>query len=204
MSASVPTQRGCAGQWAMLTLTLLLLMAGCAREQHPWKLKNITGLMPPLAFALTDQNGRSVQAEDYRGQVLLLYFGYTHCPDVCPTTLSRLAQALKSLGTQAQEVRVLFVSVDPARDTPEVLLPYVAYFGPRFVGLSGDQAALRELTRKYRVSYGYDAPNARGDYAVSHSSAVFVFDRSGAVRLLATDGDAVDAVTGDLRRLLAE
>lgn len=187
-----------------LAAVLLATGSGCTQDEHPWALKNITGLMPPLQFTLTDQDGRTAHAEDYRGHVLLLYFGYTHCPDVCPTTLARLAQALKSLGAQAQDVRVLFVSVDPARDTNAVLRPYVHYFGPDFVGLRGEDAALRKLTQRYRVSYGYDAPNANGEYAVSHSSAVFLFDRNGGVRLLATDSDPVAAITADLRRLLEE
>ncbi len=109
--------------------------------------------------------------------MVLLYFGYTHCPDVCPTTLSLLSHAVTALGTDAGQVRILFVSVDPARDTLAQLKTYAAAFGPEVVGLRGSEAELKALTKRYRVSYGYGKPDARGDYEVSHSSAVYVFDR---------------------------
>ena len=186
----------------MLLATALLTLAGCGNPQ-PWGLKDITGLMPDLQFTLTDQSGKTVHATDYRGKALLLYFGYTHCPDVCPTTLATLAQALKALGKDADAVRVLFVSVDPARDTSEVLNDYVRAFGPQFVGLSGDEATLRSLAKRYRVTYALDKPDAQGDYTVSHSSAVFVFDPQGRVRLLGRGSDAPATIADDLKRLVA-
>jgi protein SCO1/2 len=187
---------------AMLLAAALITLAGCGNSQH-WGLKNITNLMPDLRFTLTDQSGKTVHARDYRGKVLMLYFGYTHCPDVCPTTLATLAQALKALGKDADAVRVLFVSVDPARDTSEVLKDYVQAFGPQFVGLSGDEATLRKLARRYRVTFALDKPDAKGDYTVSHSSAVFVFDQQGRVRLLGRGSDTPAAIAGDLTRLMA-
>jgi protein SCO1/2 len=187
---------------AMLLAAALLTLAGCSQPQH-WGMKNITNLMPDLQFTLTDQSGKTVHAKDYRGKVLLLYFGYTHCPDVCPTTLANLTQALKGLGEAANAVRVLFVSVDPARDTPTVLRDYVHAFGPQFVGLRGDDATLRNLTMRYRVTYALDKPDAEGNYAVSHSSAVFVFDQRGRVRLLGRGSDKPATIASDLKRLMA-
>lgn len=188
----------------MLVLGMMMLLSACHKEA-PWATKNITGLMPTLSFTLTESNrNKVVHAKDYRGDVLLLYFGYTHCPDVCPMTLSKLRNALAKLGDQAKQVRVLFVSVDPNRDSSETLKRYTEYFGPQFLGLRGDQAALRELTKKYRVTYGYDKPDAKGDYEVSHSSAIYVFDRKGEARLLIQPKNTAAAISIDLKRLLAE
>jgi protein SCO1/2 len=189
-----------------LRLALLVvagLLAACSRSQTPWGLKDISGLMPPLDFTLTDAgNGATVHGKDFRGKVVLLYFGYTHCPDVCPTTLSLLGRAVAALGNDAAQVRVLFVSVDPARDTLAQLKTYAAAFGPQVVGLRGSDTELKALTKRYRVTYGYGKPDAHGNYEVSHSSAIYVFDRQGKVRLLAGPGDNALVITADLERLL--
>ncbi len=194
------------GRASRLPVMLLIgLLAACGHEAVPWGLRDISGLMPTLDFTLTEaDDGAVVHAKDFRGHVVLLYFGYTHCPDVCPTTLSRLSHAVAALGTLAQQVRILFVSVDPARDTAAQLKAYAAAFGPQVVGLHGTQAELKALTKRYRVSYGYGKPDAHGNYEVSHSSAVYVFDRQGEIRLLAGATDKASVITGDLRRLLAE
>jgi protein SCO1 len=176
-------------------------LCGCS-HQAPYHLQDISGLMPPLQFNLTDDDSRPVTAANYRGDLVLLYFGYTHCPDLCPTTLASLGQALGRLGPDAAKVRVLFVTVDPARDTPPLLRRYMSYFGPQFVGLRGDDEALRPLSRRYRVAYHRDPPDSNGNYAVEHSSVVFVFDQRGRARLLARDSDPPDQVAQDLRRLL--
>jgi len=175
--------------------------AGCSR-QPPFKLQSISGLMPALQFHLTDDDGRPVTAQDYRGDVVLLYFGYTHCPDVCPTTLAMLAQAIKALGPAASQVRVLFVSVDPQRDSAALLKRYVGYFGPQFVGLRGNDSALKLLAKRYRISYHLDPPDKYGNYAVEHSSAIFIFDQKGRARLLAGETDKPTSVTEDLSRLI--
>lgn len=189
----------------LAVLLLAGLLAGCGHSASHWGLRDITGLMPPLDFSLTEaSDGASVHGKNFRGHVVLLYFGYTHCPDVCPTTLSRLGRAVAALGPQAEQVRVLFVSVDPARDTLAQLKTYAAAFGPQIVGLRGSQDEIKALTKRYRVSYGYGKPDARGGYEVSHSSAVYVFDRKGEVRLLADSTAEAAVITGDLRRLLAE
>lgn len=187
---------------ALASIAALAGLAGCSSRQEPWALNNITGLMPPLEFSLTDQDGQVVDAAAYRGRLVVLYFGYTHCPDVCPTTLATLSQAIRNLGPDADKVRVLFVTVDPARDTPTVLKQYVNAFGPGFVGLRGDNAALEKLTRRYRVAYSLEKPDAKGNYDVTHSSALFIFDTDGKARLLATGSDKAAPITQDLRRLL--
>ena len=186
-------------------LLLVSLLTACGQNEPPWGLRNISGLMPSLDFTLTEaSDGATVHGTDFRGKVVLLYFGYTHCPDVCPTTLSLLSRAVGALGTSADQVRILFVSVDPARDSLDQLKTYAAAFVPEVVGLSGSEAELKALTKRYRVSYGYGKPDASGAYEVSHSSAVYVFDRNGEIRLLIGSTDSAPVISGDLQRLLAE
>ena len=188
---------------ALATIALALSLAGCGSPEPPFALQNVSGLLPRLKFSLTDQDNRPVTAQDYRGKVVLLYFGYTHCPDACPTTLATLAQSLRELGPAAARTRVLFVSVDPARDTPEVLKRYVGFFGTEFVGLRGDDDALTALSKRYRVAYHREAPDRNGYYAVDHSSAVFIFDATGRARLLARETDGAASNAKDLKRLTA-
>jgi len=186
-------------------LLVILGVVSCGRTaSRPWNLLNITGHMPTLEFTLTRDDGQSVTQKAYLGKLVLLYFGYTHCRDVCPTTLADLATALKQVGPDANQVRVLFVSVDPARDTPAVLKSYVNAFGPWFVGLTGSQAQLRALTQRLRVAYQLGTPDAHGDYEVYHSSTVFIFDRQGNARLLTSQSDKPEVIAADLKRLLLE
>jgi len=185
-----------------LMAMLLMLVSGCDRSPSSWALHDISGLMPPLAFELHDGSGQTRHAEDFRGAIVLLYFGYTHCPDICPTTLANLVSATGKLGKAADRTRILFVSVDPARDTAAALQRYEQAFGPRVTALSGTQAQLRALTKRYRVSYGLGKPDAGGQYEVSHSNAVFIFDGTGAARLLATGTDSAEKISTDLKHLL--
>ena len=178
-------------------------LAACASNDPQYTLKNITGLVQPLEFNLTNQDNRPVTAGDYRHDLVLLYFGYTECPDECPTTLTTLANALRILGPAASQVRVLFVSVDPGRDTTAVLKRYVNNFGPQFVGLRPDQSALTDLSKRYRIAYHYEKPDRYGNYEVDHSNAVFIFDRDGRARLLALSDNTAQQVASDLQRLLA-
>ena len=184
-------------------IVLTSLLAACAGRDPSYALKNVTGLVSPLEFQLTNQDGQPVTAADYRHDIVLLYFGYTQCPDECPTTLATLANALRALGPRGSQVRVLFVSVDPRRDTTEVLKRYVSNFGPQFVGLRGEQAELTDLSKRYRIAYHYEEPDKYGNYAVDHSSAVFIFDGTGRARLLGQSDNTAQQVASDLRRLLA-
>lgn len=185
----------------LLLLLGVILLAGCSEPDR--QTKDISGLMPSLEFKLTSEEGKTVRAEDYRGQVTLLFFGFTHCHDVCPTTLAHLAAVADELGEEARDgLRVLFVSVDPARDDSARLGEFTDNFGSKFIGLTGDRAALDALTRRYRVTYGYGDRDEAGNYAVSHPSAVFAFDREGKAQLLIRDDDPMEAVVADLRQLL--
>ncbi|WP_266169450.1 SCO family protein [Dyella subtropica] len=186
---------------AMLASTVLL--AACHRDESaPWRLTNVTGHMPDLDFKLTDDKGKAVTGADYRGKVVLLYFGYTHCPDVCPLTLAQLHVVMQRLGPLADDARILFVSVDPARDTPDVMHAYVNAFDPRAVGLSGEPRAIEALSKRYRSAYTREADKSDGQYEVSHSSAIYLFDREGKARLLSTPANPQDDLVHDLHLLL--
>jgi protein SCO1/2 len=185
-------------------LAISLLLAGCQRsEPLPFKLTDISGHMPALDFKLTDDQGKAVSGADYRGKVVLLYFGYTHCPDVCPLTLAQLHVVMQRLGTLADGARILFVSVDPTRDTPTVLHAYVHAFDPRAVGLTGDPRVIEALVKRYRSAFTREPASSDGNYEVSHSSAIYIFDRGGNARVLSTPTDTQDDLVHDLHLLLS-
>lgn len=193
---------------ALLPVTALVLLsaglAGCHHKEH-WHLSNVSHIVAPLQFSLPSTDGGTATARDFRGKVVMMYFGYTHCPDVCPTTLAKLSGAIKQLGPQDKDVRVLFVTVDPQRDTMAVLKRYVNAFDSRhFVGLRGDDAATTAITKRYRVGYTDGKKDADGDYSVSHSSGVFIFDRQGNARLLGTETTPEGDYVADLKQLLSE
>ena len=183
-------------------IILSALLAGC--EDPNWHTSDISDIMPDLDLSLVDENGEQVEEDAYTGKTTLLYFGYTHCPDVCPTSLARMTAAIKKLDESARDdIQVLFVSVDPQRDTPARLRQYTDVFGPQFIGLTGSTAQLDELTNRYRVSYGYGDKDANGNYDVSHSSGIFVFNEQGDARLLMRNSDPIPSMVSDLKRLMA-
>ncbi|MEL7968109.1 SCO family protein [Vreelandella neptunia] len=185
----------------LMPVFVSLSLMGCADQT--WQTKDISGLMPPLAFDLVDENGNGVTADQFLGKSTLLFFGFTHCPDICPTTLARLDAVTQRLEeAYRDDIQVLFVSVDPSRDDPATLSAYTNAFGPQFIGLTGDKAALDALTRRYRVTYGYGEEDSSGNYDVSHSSAVFAFNEQGEARVLIRDSDPMDAVAADIKRLV--
>jgi protein SCO1/2 len=192
--------------WLLLLMLALgtLLLAGCHRDDGvEWQLNNVSGHMPDLDFQLIDDHGKNVTAQDYRGKVVLLYFGYTHCPDVCPLTLAQLHVVMQRLGPLADGARILFVSVDPARDTPEVMHAYVNAFDPRAVGLSGPAREIEALSKRYRSAFTREPDRADGQYEVSHSSAIYLFDGNGKARLLSTPSNTQDQMVHDLHLLLS-
>jgi protein SCO1/2 len=173
-----------------------------------WNSTDMTETLPALQFTMTRaSDGKTATAADYKGKVVLLYFGYTFCPDVCPTTLFNIAHMLKTLGKRADEVRVLFVTVDPNRDTLSVLKRYAEAFAPQVVGLRGTPDQLATFAKRYRVAYSVKPASAGHPYEVTHSAAVYVFDRSGDIKLLfsglAAPGVPVAPMTSDLRQMVA-
>jgi len=184
-------------------LAFALLLAACGKPQSPWHATDITGAMPPLDFQMTRANdGNAVGAGDYRGKIAILYFGYTHCPDICPTTLANLAEVLDKLGPKASDVRVLFVTVDPNRDTLPLMKGYVNSFAPQIDGLRGTPDQLTALTRRYRVAFSVTPDSPGHPYEVMHSNAVFFFDGAGRARLVSTETKDIDGTLADVKRLL--
>ncbi len=160
------------------------------------------GSLPDLQFKLESAGNPLLMAEDFRGKVALVFFGYAHCPDICPTTMARLGAVLRTLGDSAQGVRILFISVDPKRDTPDLLSDYVQSFSPQAVGATGNPEQIESLARRYRVAYQETPIDAAGNYQVMHSKVVYVFDREGQVQLMITEADSSEAIVHDLKQLL--
>jgi protein SCO1/2 len=155
-------------------------------------------------FELTDFNGSRRTLADFRGKLVLLFFGYTHCPDMCPTTMARLAQVMRVLGADADRVQVLFVTVDPGRDTPQVLAQYVPAFHPAFLGLYGTEQQTAAAAKEFKVYYQPQKPGESGFYTVDHSGPVYALDRRGRLRLLIKSEMSAESVARDLRVLLEE
>lgn len=183
-------------------LAACLALAGCDRViGNDGAVRDVSGLVRDLRFTMTDETGRTVDASDFRGGPVLLYFGYTHCPDVCPTTLARLAQAARAAAPKG--LTIVFVTVDPDRDTTAQLAQYVRAFGPRVKGLRAGEDELEDVARRYRVAYSRGAPDAQGEYEVMHSSGVFAFDGEGRARLMILPGASERDIESALRRLAA-
>lgn len=186
-----------------LSLVIMALVLGaCSEQEAPWHAKNISGVMPDLSFSLTASNGKTVTAADYSGEVRLLFFGYTSCPDACPTTLAYLHRTLQQVPASLRDrIRILFVSVDPRRDTPAKLGQYAHVFDSHIVGLTSNEATLRDFAKRYRTTFGYGEADAHGNYEVSHSNAVYIFDGQGRIRLLLQTDLPTEAAAQDLTRL---
>lgn len=178
-------------------------LAGCGR-QSGFRAIDITGADFAKGFELTDHRGRRTRLEDFSGKLLLVFFGYTQCPDVCPTTMAEMAEVMRRLGPLAEQVRVAFITVDPERDTQDLLSHYVPAFHPDFIGLWGDAEATARTARAFRVVYQKVPGKTPGSYTVDHSAGSFVFDRRSRVRLMIRHGSQAEAIEADLRRLLSE
>ena len=179
-------------------------LAGCQPSTPPtFQATDITGAAFARDFRLTDHNGVVRTLADFKGKVVAIFFGYTHCPDVCPTTLSDFSAALQQLGPQAARVQVIFVTVDPQRDTPDLLKQYVPAFNPGFLGMYSDPATLKELAKEFKVVYQKTSVKGVDDYLIDHSAGTYVYDPQGRLRLLMPYGSTPEAIAQDLRTLLA-
>ncbi len=181
---------------------LCLVLAGC--ESKPvFNALDITGIEGyGNDFRLIDHTGRPRTMADFRGKVVVMFFGYTHCPDVCPTTLAEMRQVTQILGKDAERLQVLFVTVDPARDTQELLSKYVPSFNPTFLGLYGDSAATEKVARDFKIIYRRAEGKTAESYSVDHSAASLVFDPQGRLRLFITYGLGADKIAPDIKKLL--
>jgi protein SCO1/2 len=183
-----------------------------------WLLRGLPGPPGPAgsgqaviggSFSLTDQFGHPRTDAEFRGKLMLVYFGFTHCPDVCPLDLQKMSQAMAALGPKADQVVPIFITVDPARDTVEVMRDYVRPFDPRLVALTGDKAAIEQVARAYRVYFepepaaeGADAGSGDADYGVSHSSIIYLMDRDGRYRAHFGREASVDDIVGAVAKSL--
>lgn len=189
----------------LLSLVLTLLLAGCSLpgSSPSFRSTDITGADYAQDFSLTDHNGKPKSLADFKGKVVSVFFGYTQCPDVCPTNLSTMAEVMRLLGPDADRVQVLFVTVNPERDTRELLAQYVPAFDPRFLGLYTDLAGTEALARKFKVFYQKSGDTDGPNYTVDHSAGTYVYDPEGRLRLYVKHGEAAENVAEDFRQLLA-
>lgn len=187
---------------AIASVAFLAACGPLAGSRTPFKGIDVTGSEIGRELRLTDHNGQPRSLEDFRGKVVAVTFGYTQCPDVCPTTLADLSSAVKKLGADASRVQVLFVTVDPKRDKPELLREYVPAFNPAFLGLYGDAAATRKATAEFKV-YAEERPGKTPEtYTVDHTAQTFIFDTQGKLRLVEAFGATPDAMASDMKVLL--
>jgi len=187
---------------AALVAAAVLALAGCGPEAPQFRSSDVTGTGFGRDFALTDHTGAPRTLADYRGKAVVLFFGYTQCPDVCPTTLAALAEAMQQLGPEAARVQVLFVTVDPERDTAELLASYVTAFNPTFAGLSGDADATARVAKEFKILYQKQPGRTPGSYTMDHSAGTFVFDPQGRLRLYVSYGQGAEVFAHDIRELL--
>ena len=184
-------------------LGLAALIAGCdsSPKAPAFQLTDITGAQFARDFQLADHNGKARTLADFKGKVVVIFFGYTYCPDACPTTMGELALVMKELGKDAGRLQVLFITVDPERDTPAVLSKYVPAFHPDFLGLYGDADATARTAKEFRIIY-QKQPLKDGGYTVDHSAGSYLYDTAGRVRLFAQYGRGAQPLLHDIRLLL--
>ncbi len=192
-----------------LGIVAALLLTGCDRmpgfgDKPAFNAVDITGAEYANALNLPDADARPRSLADFKGKVTLVFFGYTQCPDVCPTTLAELAAVKQSLGADGQRVQGVFVTVDPKRDTAEVLKAYVGNFDPSFVALRGDEAQTQAAAKNFKVFYALVPGKTEGSYTVDHTAGTFIFDTQGRVRLFLRYGSSADALAHDIKLLLAQ
>lgn len=190
-----------ARRWLPPTLAIMAFLGACGPEPQPYKGVDISRMAGGGDFTLTAHTGRPLQLTDLRGKVVLIFFGYSHCPDICSPALLRLANVIRDLGPQAEQVQVLFITVDPERDTPQRLAEFVPRFHPSFIGLTGSPEEIKRVAGLYRVAYERNTENP-GLFV--HSGNVFALDRRGRTRLMFRDGTAPADMAADVRRLLRE
>jgi len=188
----------------LLTLLCLFLSLSACSQTTKLDFTNtdVTGLDYANDFSMPDFNGKMRHLSDFKGKVVVMFFGYTQCPDVCPTTMAELSTVMKQLGPKADQVQVLFVSLDPERDTPKILSEYVPNFDKRFLGLVGDQAATQKIAKDFKIFYEKVPGKTPGSYSLDHSAGSYVFDKEGHIRLFVRFNQGPEPITHDLNLLL--
>ncbi len=185
-----------------LAFAAAVLLAACGADAPKFKSTDITGADFGKELALTGHDGKPRTLADFRGKAVVVFFGFTHCPDICPTTLVDAAAVMKALGKDAERVQVLMVTVDPERDTAEVLSKYVPAFDPRFLGLYGDAAATQRVAKEFKIFYEKRPGSVPGAYTVDHSGQSYIIDPQGRLRLFVRHDRIAQDLAEDLRALL--
>lgn len=190
-------------------IAICLVLAGaigtfsaCTPQQPVFSSIDVTGAGYAKGFALTDHNGQARQLSDYAGKVVVLFFGYTQCPDVCPTTMTELAEVKKALGKDGERLQGLFITVDPARDTAELLKAYMSNFDPSFVALRPAPETLAALAKDYKIYFKKVEGKTPTSYTMDHSAGSYVYDTQGRLRLFTRYGSGPKPLTEDIRQLL--
>jgi protein SCO1/2 len=183
-------------------LLLCLFLIACTPAPVAFHNTDLTGASFGRQFTLSDHNGKIRSLADFNGKATVIFFGYTSCPDICPTMLSRLAEVMKVLGPEAEKVQVLFVSLDPERDSAERLKEFVPWFYPSFLGLRGDAAQIKAVSEEFRVFSSRREVGSQLGYILDHSAGAYVLDPAGRLRLYVRDGASAEDIAGDIRLLL--
>ncbi|MET3118255.1 protein SCO1/2 [Undibacterium sp. GrIS 1.8] len=186
----------------LIGIILVLCLSACDKPAPQFINTDLTGLDYAKDFALTDHNGKARTLADFKGKAVAIFFGYTQCPDVCPTTMAEMATVMKQLGSSSDKVQVLFVTIDPERDTQALLAAYVPNFDSRFLGLYGDAAATAKVAKEFKVFYQKAPGSTPSSYTMDHTAGTYVFDPEGRIRLFVRNGQSTDAIVHDLKILL--
>lgn len=188
----------------VMLLCLALGLAGCTEKTEPFVNTDITGIEYARDFKLTDHNGTPRTLADFKGKAVLVFFGYTQCPDVCPTTMAEMAAVMQKLGKDADRLQVLFITLDPDRDTQALLSQYVPAFDKRFLGLRGDAAATAKVAKDFKVFYQKVPGKDPANYTIDHTAGSYVFDPQGRTRLFVRHGQGPEPIVHDIKLLLAK
>ena len=190
---------------AIAVPTFISLLTGCFDNKPSFTSIDVTGADYAKDFSLVDHNGKTEALKDFAGKVVVVFFGYTQCPDVCPTSMAELAEIRKALGKDGERLQGIFVTVDPDRDTPQVLKAYMGNFDPTFLALRpSSQAQLAALAKDFKVYYKKAEGTSATSYTMDHSAGSYVYDTKGQLRLYTRYGSGAAALTGDIRQLLKQ
>ena len=186
----------------LLVVWTFAVLAACDANAPRFNNVDITGASYAHDFTLTDSRGAARSLAEFRGKVVVVFFGYTQCPDVCPTTMTDMAEVKKRLGADGDKLQVIFVTLDPDRDTPQVLAQYVPAFDPSFIGLYGTREQTAAVAKEFKVFYQKVPGKTETSYTMDHTAGSYVFDRDGRVRLFLRHSGGVDPIVADLQRLV--
>lgn len=204
LSQALPGRRQALQQMAGVSTLLLggALLAGCSPEKLQFHSIDLTGADYAKGFSLADQFGKQRTLQDFAGKVVVVFFGFTQCPDVCPTSMAELAQIKQALGSEGDKLQAIFVTVDPERDTPELLKAYMGNFDPSFIALRPTLEQLPQVAKDFKVYYKKVEGSAASSYTMDHSAGSYIFDTKGLIRLYNRYGTGVDLLTSDIKLLL--